>query len=213
MQEEQYSFKRHFKLTSRSRFITLVNNTERLLDSLSYKIHSQSMNVDVVIQQLNASISKSFDEQNQVVKTIYGIIINDQLKEYDIHFANNWNKLTKKYGPQLTYDTIQKECIEYFKIKYKSLYNNSMPVSANNTLSRSSFMADESGIGPCSWKYTLCIAGATAAAIVCHAGCETTALATTAGLGIPVCVALCATIQAAASVQCWDSYCQPVKTE
>lgn len=60
----------------------------------------------------------------------------------------------------------------------------------------------------CGWRYNLCITAAGAGAILCHAGCDTTALATTAGLGIPACVALCSTIQVAASVQCYDTYCK-----
>ncbi len=56
------------------------------------------------------------------------------------------------------------------------------------------------------WRYGLCIAAAVAGSVLCHAGCDTTALATTAGLGIPACVWACGTLQVMASVQCYDSY-------
>jgi hypothetical protein len=62
--------------------------------------------------------------------------------------------------------------------------------------------------GGCGWRYNLCIVAAGAAAVLCHAGCDTTALATTAGLGIPACVWACTTLQVAASVQCYDTYCK-----
>ena len=55
----------------------------------------------------------------------------------------------------------------------------------------------------CNWKYNLCIAGAVAGGILCHGGCT----GGTAGFGAPVCVAICLTIQAAASTLCWDTYC------
>lgn len=59
----------------------------------------------------------------------------------------------------------------------------------------------------CGWRFYVCSGAATAGAILCHAGCDTTALATTAGLGIPACVAICGTLQVWALVQCTDSYC------
>lgn len=43
----------------------------------------------------------------------------------------------------------------------------------------------------CSWRYYLCAAAATAGAILCHAACEPTALATTDGLGIYACLLSC----------------------
>lgn len=61
--------------------------------------------------------------------------------------------------------------------------------------------------GNCGWRYSVCLGAAYAGAVLCHAGCDTTALATTAGLGIPACVAACGTLQVFASVQCYDSYC------
>lgn len=60
----------------------------------------------------------------------------------------------------------------------------------------------------CSWRYYACLSAAYAGAVLCHAGCDTTALATTAGLGIPACIALCGTLQVYASVQCLDTYCK-----
>ena len=62
--------------------------------------------------------------------------------------------------------------------------------------------------GGCNWRYYACSSAATAGAILCHAACETTALATTAGLGIPACVALCSAGQAWAIILCADTYCK-----
>jgi hypothetical protein len=72
------------------------------------------------------------------------------------------------------------------------------------------FVSNGGGVdSPCTWGYGVCIAGATAAAVLCHASCDTTALATTAGLGIPACVGLCATVQTAASLACYKTFCDP----
>lgn len=64
-----------------------------------------------------------------------------------------------------------------------------------------------SKVQPCPWRYYLCLGAAYSGAVLCHAGCDTTALPATAGLGIPACVALCGSLQVFASVQCYDSYC------
>jgi len=62
-------------------------------------------------------------------------------------------------------------------------------------------------VADCGWRYYLCASAATAGAILCHGTCESSAIATTAGLGIPACVALCSTLEIEAMVQCHDSYC------
>lgn len=62
-------------------------------------------------------------------------------------------------------------------------------------------------VADCSWKYYGCSAAATAGAILCHAGFDTTALATTAGLGIPACVLACGTLQAWAIIECEERFC------
>jgi len=59
----------------------------------------------------------------------------------------------------------------------------------------------------CGWRYYLCGAAATAAAIVCHARCDVSAIGLTAGIGIPACTALCLTVQAYGLVECTDKYC------
>jgi hypothetical protein len=59
----------------------------------------------------------------------------------------------------------------------------------------------------CGWRYYLCASAATAGAILCHGACEGTAIASTAGLGIPACVFACGTMQAYLIVECGDKYC------
>lgn len=78
-----------------------------------------------------------------------------------------------------------------------------------NTISNTSSRPSQDAISDgCGWRYYLCGAAATVGAILCHAACDGTALATTAGLGIPACVAACGTAQAYALVQCSDTYCK-----
>lgn len=54
---------------------------------------------------------------------------------------------------------------------------------------------------------SLCIVAPSATAVLCHAACDTTALATTAGLGIPACVLACGLVQVYMSVECMDKHC------
>lgn len=64
------------------------------------------------------------------------------------------------------------------------------------------------GTEKCGWRYYLCAGAATSGAILCHGACSGTAIATTAGLGIPACVAGCGIMQAYLIVECGDKYCK-----
>ncbi len=105
------------------------------------------------------------------------------------------------------------EHMEVFNDNWRMLKSNYIDIEDDSNVIEDALMEaiiDNTVIvsnGGCGWRYNLCIVAAGAAAVLCHGGCNTTALATTAGLGIPVCVLACGTLQVYASVQCVDTYC------
>jgi hypothetical protein len=134
--------------------------------------------IDII---LNSDLSS--EEQISELSTLLETDLNERIKENARIIDSNWKILNSEFNnldEQLLTDT----------------FNYGLNLD-NQTLAR----------GDCGWRYSLCLGGAFSGAVLCHAGCDTTALALTAGLGIPACVALCGTLQVFASVQCYDSYC------
>ena len=117
---------------------------------------------------------------------------------YDHQFGNsregNINFL-REYSDKFGYEVIEIPAKEIDEILVKILPNQ----IDNDSKSFS--------IAGCSWKYFGCSAASTAAAMLCHASCDATALATTAGFGIPACVIACGAVQAWLIVKCEDKYC------
>jgi len=109
-------------------------------------------------------------------------------------FNANWNVLKTEYK-SITQELLEKECAEVLSNKF------------GKRKKYSGIASSEMKASDCGWRYYLCAGAATAGAILCHGACETTAIVTTAGLGIPACILLCGTLQAFAFVQCGDSYC------
>ena len=112
-------------------------------------------------------------------------------------YSETWPEINK------TYKNVPRQV---FESEATEILNNNLQssillqIKSNST--NNSIKVNKNG----GWKYSLCVGAATAGAILCHAGCETTALAATAGLGIPACVALCSTLQAFAGMQCYNNY-------
>ncbi len=93
---------------------------------------------------------------------------------------------------------VKEACDKYYNQQYlmkineiNKLVTNSLNLKSNNLVSE------------CGWRYNICIAGVTAGAILCDAGC----IGLTAGFGAPVCLALCGTMQIAGGLGCMGSYC------
>jgi hypothetical protein len=104
----------------------------------------------------------------------------------------------------LNSEDLQKECVEVFKIKYADEYVKTKDNEDNN----GPVLSSASLGGSCGWRYYLCSAAATSAAILCDGAC----ISASVGLGTPACVVLWASIQTFALVQCADTYC-PQTTE
>lgn len=116
------------------------------------------------------------------------------LNEFKSAFNEHWGILEKKYN-RLSSNMINVASNKYFENnQFKKIYStNKKTFSINNdNIARA-----------CGWGYSLCLAGATAGAILCHASC----IGGTAGLGAPVCVVLCGTIQVSVGAACMSSYC------
>ena len=109
------------------------------------------------------------------------------LKNFKSSFKEHWVILEKKYN-RLSSNMINVASNKYFENKqFNKIYStNKKTFSINNdNIARA-----------CGWGYSLCLA-------LCHASC----IGGTAGLGAPVCVVLCGTIQVSVGAACMSSYC------
>jgi hypothetical protein len=119
----------------------------------------------------------------------------DQLVSFKKRYAQNWKQIELRFSSISSTD-ITSACSKY----YDRLTLNNI-----NIISKKSFALNSNTISrTCGWGYNLCLAGATAAAILCHTSC----IGGTAGFGAPVCVFLCGTIQIAVGAECYKSNCE-----
>ncbi len=179
-------------------FIELTTETYDYLLFISSRVKTNNLSLPLLQAQLSTLQGKKlpYAEQMANIDIIFKGNLSQRLNEHMKAYKRNWENIKSKYTT-ITQKILEKECAEVLANKYKK-----QKVSQN---------VAQKLAGPidCGWRYYLCAGAATAGAVLCHAGCDTTALATTAGLGIPVCVALCGTLQTFAIVQCSDSYCTP----
>lgn len=166
------------ELRNRLESICLEKNLNS--DELNFKIKSIIEKSDNLIELKN-NLNKNFDND------FYEFLFN-----FKSQYVQNWDILNKKYTSIKDID-IKEASILYFNRKLTFLNE--------NKIKSNSFKANLKN--QCSWGYDLCIAGVTAGAILCHAGC----IGGSAGLGTPACVILCGTMQVAAGAQCMNSYC------
>jgi hypothetical protein len=186
-------------LSSDKEFISLVLEMNDFAAKLSDRINKNGLRLDLVRNEFAKLKSEDLEYQLQTNR-INQILKSDFSNEITLHnkvFNEKWGYVKKNY-PSVSTEVLERECLEVL-INAKSTN-----IQGNNIRNLS---IDEIKANSCGWRFSLCAAGATAGAILCHAGCDTTALALTAGLGIPACVALCATLQIAAGVKCHDEYC------
>lgn len=165
-------------------FVAIITTTDSLITSIKEEINNNKIEYSLIKLKLEQLVSKNVSEPEQVkqLENILGSGIALKIQEYSNKFSKNWTVLNTK---NITSDQLQKECELVFKTKY--LLNN--PVEGGGD-----------GAG-CGWRYYICMAAATAGAIICHSACVTT------GPGVVACVALCLTLQAQAAVICSDNYC------
>lgn len=163
-------------------FIKLVFEMDTFNNYLKEVISDNTLTSSNVQYSLNELQNKnlSYEVQLNQINSIFKTPISDRLVSHMNNFSVEWKTLSNKY-----YNLNEKVLSDsYIKVKEKNV-----------------IYASKGG-----WRYNLCLSVAFAGAVLCHAGFDTTALATTAGLGIPACIALCGIIQVGLSADCYDNY-------
>lgn len=167
---------------------------------LKEKLNTIGLENKLSIKTLDSTINaiRNNSENKDELKYRLNTELSPKLFEFLVEFSNTnqqaWIHLNKKFS-NLSAATINDACAKYFDQKTIMEINNENKITSNSLTIKSN--------ASCGWGYNLCIAGTTAGAILCHAGC----VGATAGLGAPACVLLCGTIQIAAGAQCMTSYC------
>lgn len=167
-------------------FIELVAEMNSFKNFIDETITKQNLSLNNVVNQLSEINNQKLDYETQLleINKIFNKSVSDRYIDHMKIFNTNWMSINKKFKSITP---------KYLEEEYLAVMNKTD--------------ASFSGGTGCGWRYNLCIVAAGAGAVLCHAGCDTTALAVSAGLGIPACIWLCGTLQVAASVQCYDTYC------
>jgi len=192
-QESKIEIKDQSFLNEDKKFIALVAETNEFLNFLATNIKAKNLVQSDFIKQIETLKSDHLSYESQLIQIdlIFKAPVSGRLKQHMSIYKNNMAQILKEYG-NLDNTILAKEIDEILvKILPNQIDNDSKSFS----------------IAGCSWKYFGCSAASTAAAMLCHASCDATALATTAGFGIPACVIACGAVQAWLIVECEDKYC------
>ena len=192
-QESKIEIKDQSFLNEDKNFIALVSETNEFLNFLATNIKAKNLVQSDFIKKIETLKSDHLTYESQLIQIdlIFKAPVSGRLKQHMIIYKNNMAQILKEYG-YLDNTILAKEIDEILvKILPNQIDNDSKSFS----------------IAGCSWKYFGCSAASTAAAMLCHASCDATALATTAGFGIPACVIACGAVQAWLIVECEDKYC------
>lgn len=180
-------------------FIKLTFQTNDFLVSLADRINRNNIKQIDLLLSLSKMESKHLDYNQQIVEL--DNIFKGNVSTIFINFyqtsSSLWDNIKKRYA-SIPNEVLEKECLEV-------LSNRSATESSDLIKKKRSYMEKEEG--GCGWRYYLCASAATAGAILCHAACEGSAIAVTAGMGIPACIVACGTLQAYAITECADKYC------
>lgn len=192
-QESKIEIKDQSFLNEDKKFIALVAETNEFLNFLATNIKAKNLVQSDFIKKIETLKSDHLTYESQLIQIdlIFKAPVSGRLKQHMSIYKNNMAQILKEYG-NLDNTILAKEIDEILvKILPNQIDNDSKSFS----------------IAGCSWKYFGCSAASTAAAMLCHASCDATALATTAGFGIPACVIACGAVQAWLIVECEDKYC------
>ncbi len=187
-------FKDQSLLSEDKNFVTLVTETHDYLKFLATNLKANAISQAQLNSQLVELQARnlSFDKQMNEIDVIFNMQVSVRLKNHMVTYRKSMDQLNRLYGV-IDPNTLIKETEEVMsKIVPKQSEGEVRILRADD----------------CGWRYYGCAGAATAGAILCHAGCDTTALATTAGLGIPACVLACGAVQAWMIVECADRFCE-----
>lgn len=181
-------------------FIKIVNLEQELYLFMLKLADSKGL----TISELKKNIQGLHDNDvmakrdDKLLNDFIGLVNVRYLKEYAKAYKITWEKLNTRH-PYISMQNIDEACKQLYAQRYNSITggNASLGEIATNSFLTVNKVSD------CGWRYSLCIAAATAGSILCHSSC----IGGTAGLGTPACIVLCGTIQVAAGVACIDNYC------
>lgn len=164
------------------------------------------------IEKVIISKNMSRNDFNLLIEKIK----NQSKSDFEFKKKMEENDLTELYKILENFKSLFNSHWSDIKIRYNKLSSNVVHVASNKYfennqygriyfVNKKAFSMNNGSIArACGWGYSLCLAGATAGAILCHASC----IGGTAGLGAPVCVLLCGTIQVSVGAACMSSYCE-----
>ena len=186
------------KLSTDSNFTNIIKKEIELSNLIQNILIKKNIKADSLISKLS-----KLNNGNQDLKLIKASLndlgepfLYEYLQEFRVDYNKKWMKLMNTYK-SIPYNDINEACNKYFV--QQSILN----IKSDGKISSNGF--NTSFVAKCGWSYSLCVAGVSAAAVLCHAGC----VGATAGFGAPVCLLLCGTIQISAGVQCMSSFCNP----
>ncbi len=186
------------KLSTDSNFTNIIKKEIELSNLIQNILIKKNIKADSLISKLS-----KLNNGNQDLKLIKASLndlgepfLYEYLKEFRADYNKKWMKLMNTYK-SIPSNDINEACNKYFV--QQSILN----IKSDGKIISNGF--NTSFVRKCGWSYSLCVAGVSAAAVLCHAGC----VGATAGFGAPVCLLLCGTIQVSAGVQCMSSFCNP----
>lgn len=193
-QSTEKQLKNQALLNKDETFIAMVNETNDYLIFLASRIkvisHFSKSELNTKLSEL-LSKNLSFDRQMKEIDVLFKTTVSKRLQNHMIVIQKSMKEIENNYG-KIDVEILNREVEKVIALKALKINDSNMkPLAAPD----------------CNWRYFLCSGAATAGAILCHGGCEATAIATTAGLGIPACVAACGTLQAWAIIECGDRFC------
>lgn len=178
------------ELSEDSDFIKLVDEMDSFAIYIKQTTDNNNLSLtDVQTELENLKNQKlTYDEQLNEINDIFETPVSEKLVSHMENFSIRWGILKDKYE-NLDEAILTDAFNQVFEKRDVSI--GGMP-----------------GQGGCGWRYNVCLAATYAGAVLCHGACDTTALATTAGFGIPACVMACGTLQVYGVMQCYDTYCK-----
>ena len=175
----------------------ILSGCKKIETSLPANVHiHESLSRDSsfkVLVQLELALKDKITVEQINASSVNDSKLLKYLTQFNSDYYKAWNNLKNRYGKMKEQDIKDAsrfyfEQQKLFAVSENKIRSNSIKPNAKNQ---------------CTWGFDLCIAGVTAGAILCHAGC----IGGTAGFGAPACILLCGTMQVAAGAQCMKGYC------
>ncbi len=181
-------------------FIQVVNQEKELSSFISHLATEKGLTGSALRNKIDSLHDYDLNSANETSNLSKFLGVNNiiYLKNCAKDYKTAWANLNAKYN-YISMQNIDEAC----KNLYGQQYNRTLVNTGTIDRVATNALLEVNKVNDCGWKYAICMAATTSGAILCHAGCITA----TAGIGAPVCVLLCGTIEVAAGVACTDNYC------